>query len=61
MKAGSPAGQCFTNNFGDYRIEKLEPGQHSLVLTAAGYRSVTKDVAVGPESTTVAPIFLEGA
>ena len=61
MTAGGAVGQCITNNFGDFRIEKLEPGQYSLVMTAAGYRSVTTDVTVGPESTTVAPVFLQRA
>ncbi len=60
-RSGSAAGGCVTNNFGDFRIEKLEPGQYSLVMTASGYKSVTMEVTVAPESTTVAPIFLQKA
>jgi len=59
--AGSPAGECVTNNFGDYRIDKLEPGQYSVVMAAPGYRSVTQEVTVAPESTTIAPVFLRRA
>ena len=57
-KGDSPAGECVTNNFGDYLIDKLEPGRYSVVMTAPGYQSVTQEVTVAPESTTIAPIFL---
>ena len=33
--AGGPVGECTTNNFGDFLIDRLEPGEYSLTLSAA--------------------------
>lgn len=35
---GQVVGEATSNNFGDFKVDKLEPGIYELTLTAPGYR-----------------------
>ena len=56
---GKNVGEATTNNFGDFKIDRLEPGEYSLSLVAPGYRPVELAVMVEKNSTTLASVFLQ--
>jgi Fe-S-cluster-containing dehydrogenase component len=56
---GKNVGEATTNNFGDFKIDRLESGEYSLSLVASGYRPVELAVMVEKNSTTLAPVFLQ--
>jgi hypothetical protein len=59
--AGTAAGQALTNNYGDFVVDKLRPGQvYTLTLEAAGYQPLTTDVTL-EASRNLGQLFLEKA
>jgi Fe-S-cluster-containing dehydrogenase component len=56
---GRAAGEATTNNYGDFKIDRLEPGEYVLTLAAPGYAPVETTVKVKEGSTTLAPMFLQ--
>jgi Fe-S-cluster-containing dehydrogenase component len=56
---GKVVGQALTNNYGDFRIDGLEPGSYVLSLSATGYQPVEMAVTVEESSTSLAPLFLQ--
>ncbi|HLA80388.1 MAG TPA: 4Fe-4S dicluster domain-containing protein [Thermoleophilia bacterium] len=58
---GAAVGKAVTNNFGDFKIDNLEPGEYVLMLSAAGYLPVETVVTVDRGSTSLAPLFLQRA
>jgi hypothetical protein len=58
---GTAAGQALTNNYGDFVVDKLRPGQvYTLTLEAAGYQPLTTDVTL-EASRNLGQLFLEKA
>lgn len=43
-KQGWPVGETVTNTFGDFYVDKLEPGEYELLLEANGYETLVKPV-----------------
>ena len=58
---GAPSGQTLTNNYGDFKLDKLTPDVYTLTLEAPGYKSQSLPVSVTEKSTALASIFLEKA
>ena len=61
-QGGSVVAKALTNNFGDFCVDKLDPGaDYTVSITAAGYKPV--ESAAKPEATslTLDAIFLERA
>lgn len=59
--AGKAAGEALTNNYGDFVVDKLAPGQgYTLTLEAAGYKPLTRDVTL-EASLNLGRLFLERA
>jgi Fe-S-cluster-containing dehydrogenase component len=59
--AGKAAGEALTNNYGDFVVDKLAPGQvYTLTLEAAGYKPLTRDVTL-EASLNLGQLFLEKA
>jgi Fe-S-cluster-containing dehydrogenase component len=58
---GRTVGEATTNNYGDFVVDRLEPGaQYLVTLTATGYKTATVPVSLDT-SRTLAPVFLEKA
>jgi Fe-S-cluster-containing dehydrogenase component len=58
---GRAVGEAVTDNFGDFVVDRLEPGKAYVVtLAAAGYRTASVPVTLDT-STTLATVFLERA
>lgn len=56
---GQKVGEATSNNFGDFNIDKLNPGtKYEVAISAAGYKPVTQSVDLG-ESINLGVIFLE--
>jgi Fe-S-cluster-containing dehydrogenase component len=57
---GKPAGEAIADNYGDFKIDRLEPGVYELTLSASGYRerAVTVDAAA---SVSLGVVVLEKA
>ena len=54
-------GEATTNNYGDFLVDRLEPGREYVVtLTAAGYTTATLRVSLDT-SLTLETVFLEKA
>ena len=58
---GNILGEATTDIFGDFKIDKLEPGDYVLSLSAPGYEPVEMAVIVDKNGTTLAPVFLQPA
>jgi Fe-S-cluster-containing dehydrogenase component len=59
--AGKAAGEALANNYGDFVVDKLDPGQvYTLTLEAAGYQPLTRDVTL-EASLNLGRLFLEKA
>jgi Fe-S-cluster-containing dehydrogenase component len=58
MRDGATVGEGVTNNYGDFRIDKLEPGEYSVSISAPGYREVDLTATVGMSSTSLAALEL---
>lgn len=59
--AGQAAGTARTNNYGDFVVDKLAPGQtYTLILEAPGYQTLTRDVPL-EASLNLGRLFLEKA
>ncbi|MFI5399019.1 MAG: 4Fe-4S dicluster domain-containing protein [Candidatus Binatia bacterium] len=59
--AGKAAGEALTNNYGDFVVDKLAPGQvYTLTLEAARYKPLTRDVTL-EASLNLGQLFLEKA
>jgi Fe-S-cluster-containing dehydrogenase component len=56
---GGNVGEAITNNYGDFRIDKLEPGDYVIRLQAPGRLPVETVVAVADDGTSLSPIALE--
>jgi Fe-S-cluster-containing dehydrogenase component len=56
---GSPSGSALTNNYGDFKVDKLTPGSHTLTLEAPDYKSQSLPVSVTEKGTSLASLFLE--
>jgi Fe-S-cluster-containing dehydrogenase component len=50
-----------TNNFGDFCMDRLEPGEYSVTVKASGYKPVESAVALEPGSLTLPALFLARA
>ena len=59
---GKVVGKALTNNYGDFRIDGLEPGEreYELVLEAAGYLPVRRTVRL-EASVNLGVLLLAGA
>jgi Fe-S-cluster-containing dehydrogenase component len=55
---GARVGEATTNNYGDFVIDKLEPGTYEVSVNAPGYRVASRAVEV-TESVNVGVLFLE--
>ena len=55
---GAMVGEATTNNYGDFVIDKLEPGTYEVSVNAPGYRAASQVVEV-TESVNVGVLFLE--
>ena len=61
VRDGRAVGEATTNNFGDFVVDRLEPGAEYIVtLAAAGYRTATVTVSL-EASLTLETVFLEKA
>jgi Fe-S-cluster-containing dehydrogenase component len=59
--AGKRVGEALTNNYGDFVVDKLAPGEaYTLTLEAAGYRPLSRDVVL-EASLNLGQLFLEKA
>jgi Fe-S-cluster-containing dehydrogenase component len=59
--AGKAAGEALANNYGDFVVDKLAPGEvYTLTLEAAGYQPLTRDVTL-EASLNLGRLFLEKA
>jgi Fe-S-cluster-containing dehydrogenase component len=59
--AGAHAGEAVANNYGDVRVDGLEPGvEYEVVVEAAGYRPYTAKVKLD-ESRNLGIVLLERA
>ncbi len=57
---GQKLGEAVVNNYGDFLIDRLEPGRtYALTVSAPGYRPETREAAVGEDSLTLETVFLE--
>lgn len=58
-REGAPAAQALVNNYGEFLIERLEPGAaYDLTITAPGYRSHSATVTL-EKSLTLDLVMLE--
>ena len=59
---GVVVGEAFTNNYGDFVVDRLEPGEreYELVLEAAGYLPVRRTVRL-EASVNLGVLLLAGA
>ncbi len=57
--AGSDSVSATTNDDGEYRFANLNPGLYTLEITANGFATQTRRVAVRPDQTTVEDFRLE--
>ena len=55
---GARIAEATTNNYGDFIIDKLEPGTYEVSVNAPGYRAASQVVEV-TESVNVGVLFLE--
>ncbi len=56
---GRTVGEATTNNYGDFLVDRLEPGgQYVVTLTAAGFKPTAVPVSLDT-SRTLATVFLE--
>jgi Fe-S-cluster-containing dehydrogenase component len=60
-KSAVPSGSALTNNYGDFKLDKLTPGSYTLTLEAPGYKAQSLPVVVSEKSTSLASLFLERA
>ncbi len=59
--AGQKVGEAETNNYGDFVVDKLEPGrEYTLTVSAAGYKAATVAVMLD-KSRSLGSLFLEKA
>ena len=58
---GETVREAVTNNYGDFRIDRLEPGEYSLLLSAASYRPVEMAVTIDQSSTSLQSAVLQRA
>jgi Fe-S-cluster-containing dehydrogenase component len=59
--AGQKVGEAKTNNYGDFVVDKLEPGKdYTLTVSAAGYKPTTVAVTLDA-SKNLGSLFLEKA
>jgi Fe-S-cluster-containing dehydrogenase component len=57
---GQKLGEAVVDNYGDFLIDRLEAGRtYALTVSAPGYRSEAREVAVGEDSLTLETVFLE--
>jgi Fe-S-cluster-containing dehydrogenase component len=59
QKGGRTFGEAESDNYGDFKVDRLEPGKYVLTLEAKGYKGHTMPVEVGHTSTSLKPVFLE--
>src|SRR5665647_2823686 len=55
---GAKVGEATTNNYGDFVIDRLEPGTYEVSVNAPGYRAASAVVDL-KESVDVGVLFLE--
>jgi Fe-S-cluster-containing dehydrogenase component len=55
---GSMIGEATTNNYGDFVIDRLEPGKYEVTVNAAGYNATSRVVEL-KESLNIGVLFLE--
>jgi Fe-S-cluster-containing dehydrogenase component len=55
---GAEAGRATTNNYGDFVIDKLDPGQYEVTITADGYSAASRVVDL-TDSINLGVLFLE--
>jgi NAD-dependent dihydropyrimidine dehydrogenase PreA subunit len=59
--SGTTVGEGFTNNYGDFVVDELEPGAaYTLTLSAPGYKPLTREVTLAA-SLNLGQLFLEKA
>jgi Fe-S-cluster-containing dehydrogenase component len=57
---GAKIGEATTNNYGDFVVDKLEPGTYELSVNAGGYKASSQAVNL-KESVNVGVVLLEKA
>ncbi|MFH0916046.1 MAG: 4Fe-4S dicluster domain-containing protein [bacterium] len=55
---GKQLAEATTNNYGDFIIDKLEPGRYEIVVNAAGYKPFSQQVDL-KESVNLGVLFAE--
>ena len=59
VKDGLIVGGAESNNYGDFKIDRLEPGRFTVAYQVEGYATLSMPVTVGDQSTSLEPVFLE--
>lgn len=60
-RAGRAVAEALTNNYGEFVLDKLDPGaSYTLTVDAPGYRPLTREIHL-EASSTLGRIFLEKA
>jgi len=55
---GAKVAESTTNNYGDFIIDRLEPGKYEVTVNAAGYKAASRVVDI-TESINLGVLFLE--
>jgi Fe-S-cluster-containing dehydrogenase component len=58
-KDGQTVGETESNNYGDFKIDRLEPGDYAVTFKVQGYKDLSMPVKIGGASTSLKPVFLE--
>ncbi|MCL5734074.1 MAG: carboxypeptidase regulatory-like domain-containing protein [Actinobacteria bacterium] len=56
---GRAVGEAETNNYGDFKVDGLDPGEYVVTFKAKGYEDLCMPVEVGEKSTSLESVFLE--
>ena len=59
VKDGQTVGEAESNNYGDFKIDRLEPGDYAVAFKVQGYKDLSMQVKVDGASTSLKPVFLE--
>ena len=58
-REGQTVGEAASNNYGDFKVDRLDPGEYTVIFRAKGYKDLSLPVEVGGRSTSLEPVFLE--
>jgi len=52
-------GEVASNNYGDFKMDMLEPGEYTVSFKAQGYKDVSLPIKIGSGSMSLRAVFLE--